>query len=51
MRDDFYAGDGKHADLYLEQSAQPVALLSAGFIDIQLLHDDGGMALYAGGRG
>ena len=40
----------KHPDLYVARNAQPVALLSAGFSNVQLLHDEGGMALYSAAK-
>ena len=44
---DHYAGPGKHPDLFVSRQEQPLALAEAGFADIRLLLDEGGMALYA----
>jgi SAM-dependent methyltransferase len=41
-------GSAKVANLYLTRRQQPAALGDAGFIDIDLLRDEGGMALYGG---
>jgi SAM-dependent methyltransferase len=32
--------------LYLQRDEQPVALAAAGFVNIECIHDEGGMALY-----
>lgn len=40
------AGSKKHPDLYLTREDQPAMLAMAGFRDITLLLDAGGMALY-----
>lgn len=43
----FEPGSGKNPLLYLERSDQPVAISMAGFSQVQVLHDEGGMALYS----
>ena len=48
---DHYAGGGQNPDLMLKRIEQPQALESAGFGDIKLLLDEGGMALYSARRG
>jgi len=42
----FEPGGGKNPLLYLERVEQPVAMSTAGFSRVRLLHDEGGMALY-----
>jgi SAM-dependent methyltransferase len=44
------AGTDKHPDLYVARDAQPVALLNAGLSQLELLHDEGGMALYSAAK-
>ena len=44
---DHCAGDGKDRSLYLERAEQPVALREAGFARVELVRDEGGMAMYA----
>jgi SAM-dependent methyltransferase len=43
---DHYLEPGKNPALYLEREEQPDALAAAGFVDIERIHDEGGMALY-----
>jgi len=50
---DHYAepGAGKNAELYVARDEQPKLLAQAGFDPVNLVHDEGGMTLYAAGRG
>ncbi len=49
---DHYAEEGsaKHAQLYPTRDEQPASLAAAGFVDVRLLLDHGGMALYSARR-
>ncbi|SMF68644.1 hypothetical protein SAMN06265365_1254 [Tistlia consotensis] len=42
---DVEAGSSKNPELYLTREQQPEALAAAGFADVRLLLDGGGMAL------
>ena len=44
---DHYAEGGENSDLMLNRDDQPLVLERAGFTDVRLLLDKGGMALYA----
>jgi hypothetical protein len=44
---DHYAAASMNPSLYVERTEQPTALRAAGFATIELLHDEGGMALYS----
>jgi SAM-dependent methyltransferase len=44
---DHYFEDGKQPGLMLDRSEQPEVLRAAGFTGVELLRDEGGMALYA----
>jgi hypothetical protein len=43
---DHYFEDGKKAGLLLDRAEQPEVLLAAGYSHVELLRDEGGMALY-----
>jgi cyclopropane fatty-acyl-phospholipid synthase-like methyltransferase len=42
------AGSAKNEELFVSREAQPKALQAAGFVRVQRILDEGGMALYAG---
>jgi hypothetical protein len=44
---DHYFEDGKKVGLLLDRSEQPEVLRAAGYAQVELLRDEGGMALYA----
>lgn len=44
---DHYFEDGKKAALLLDRAEQPEVLRAAGYSRVELLRDEGGMALYA----
>lgn len=44
---DHYFGDGQNPSLVLERAEQPQVLRAAGFVHVELLLDEGGMALYS----
>jgi SAM-dependent methyltransferase len=46
----FEAGGGRNPELYVTREEQPRLLAQAGFDAVRLVHDEGGMALYAAGR-
>jgi SAM-dependent methyltransferase len=43
---DHYFEAGKRAGLFLDRTEQPEVLCAAGFVDVTMLHDEDGMALY-----
>lgn len=43
---DAYAEEGRKPNLFLDRAEQPAALRAAGFAEVELLLDEGGMALY-----
>jgi hypothetical protein len=43
----FLLRTGKKPDLFLDRAEQPEVLRAAGYSDVDLLRDEGGMALYA----
>jgi hypothetical protein len=45
---DGYDREGAKPDLFLAQTEQPQMLRAAGFGQVELLRDEGGMALYRG---
>jgi SAM-dependent methyltransferase len=44
---DHYFDDGKKPGLMLDRAEQPEVLRAAGYTNVELLRDEGGMALYA----
>lgn len=44
---DHYSEDGKQPGLMLDRAEQPEVLRAAGYARVELLHEEGGMALYA----
>jgi SAM-dependent methyltransferase len=45
---DHYDGDGKKSGLFLDRTEQPAVLRAAGYAHVELLQDEGGMALHLG---
>jgi hypothetical protein len=44
---DHYFGEGQTPGLVLDRAEQPEMLHAAGYQNVELLRDEGGMALYA----
>ena len=44
---DHYQQDGRKPELFLDRAEQPDVLRAAGYANVELLLDEGGMALYS----